>query len=121
MDEMSAIADHREEEGLAPALLLHGRLQPRTNLGVRGQQEVHHSALVVAQHRLAGVRQMHLDPEGIYYMYIQGNTGSLKKNRNLFDLEYLKEDSIKLIVILICYSVLLYNSIKPNFRFLRQL
>ena len=43
---------------------------------------------------------------------MQANTGCLKK-RNLFELEYLKYDSVKLIVLLGAYSVLPYNSIKP--------
>ena len=37
-------------------------------------------------------------------------TGCLKKKRNTFALDYLKDGSIK-IVLLVCYSVLPYNSI----------
>ena len=41
-----------------------------------------------------------------------------QKKRNTFDFEYLKDGSTLLIVLLVCYSVLLYNSIEPNFSFL---
>ena len=51
------------------------------------------------------------------YMNIQG----ISKKRNLFDLIYLKDDLVKLIVLLGGYSVLLYNSIKPKFGFLKRL
>ena len=44
-------------------------------------------------------------------------TGCLKK-RNLFDLQYLKDGSVKSIVLLVCHSVLPYNSVKHNFGFL---
>ena len=42
--------------------------------------------------------------------FIQG----VSKKCNLFDLEYLKGSLVKLIDLLVCYSVLPYNSIKPN-------
>ena len=42
----------------------------------------------------------------------------VSKKRNLFELEYLKDGFVKLIVLLVCYSALTYNSIKPNFSFL---
>ena len=42
----------------------------------------------------------------------------VSKKRNTFDLEYLKDGLTKLIVLLVCYSVLPYNSIEPNFSFL---
>ena len=45
------------------------------------------------------------------------HTGCLKK-RNTFDLEYLKDASIILIVLLVCYLLLPYNSKEPNFSFL---
>ena len=45
------------------------------------------------------------------------STGCLKK-RNTFDLKYLKDGSIKSIVLLVCYLVLAYNSIEPKFSFL---
>ena len=44
-------------------------------------------------------------------------TGCLKKKRNTFALDYLKDGSIK-IVLLVCYSVLPYNSKESNFSFL---
>ena len=44
-------------------------------------------------------------------------TGCLKKC-NLFYLEYLKDGSVKLIVLLVCYLVLPYNSIEHNLIFL---
>ena len=47
-------------------------------------------------------------------LYIQG----VSKKRNLFDLEYLKNASVKLIVLLVCYLLLPYNSIKSNFSYL---
>ena len=47
-------------------------------------------------------------------------TGCLKK-RNLFDLLYLKDCLIKSFVLLVCYSVLPYNSFEPNFGFLQRL
>ena len=47
-------------------------------------------------------------------MVIQG----VSKKRNLFDVEYLKDGLVKLIIVLVCYSVFPYNSIKPNFSFL---
>ena len=50
----------------------------------------------------------------------QCTQGVLKK-RNLFYLEYLQVDLFKLIVLLGGYSVLPYNSIKPNFGFLQRL
>ena len=42
----------------------------------------------------------------------------VSKKRNLFDLEYLKDGFVKLIFLLVSYTVLPYNSVKPNFRFL---
>ena len=44
-----------------------------------------------------------------------------QKKRNLFGLEYLKDDFVKLIVLLVCYTVLSYNSVEPNFGFLQSL
>ena len=46
-------------------------------------------------------------------MHVQG----VSKKLNLFDIEYLKDDKVKLIVLLGGYSVLPYNSIKPNLAF----
>ena len=51
----------------------------------------------------------------VYTKY--NNTGCLKK-RNLLKLEYLKDASVKLIVLLVCYLPLPYKSIKLNFSFL---
>ena len=45
------------------------------------------------------------------------STGVSKKC-NTFDLEYLKDGSTKLIVLLVCYLVLPYNSIDSHFSFL---
>ena len=45
----------------------------------------------------------------------------VSKKRNLFYLEYLKNGLVKLIVLLVCYSLLPYNSIEPNFWFIWQL
>ena len=42
----------------------------------------------------------------------------VSKKRNTFDLKYLKGGSIKLIVLLVYYSVFPYNSIEFNFSFL---
>ena len=50
---------------------------------------------------------------------IQTDLQGVSKKRNLFDLEYLKDGFVKLIVLLVCYTVLPYNSIEPNFGFLR--
>ena len=47
-------------------------------------------------------------------IYLQG----VSKKRSLFDLVYLRDALVKLIVLLVCYSLLPYNSIKPNFSFL---
>ena len=41
-----------------------------------------------------------------------------EKKRKLFDFEYLKDAPVKLIVLLVRYLLLPYNSIKPNFSFL---
>ena len=56
-------------------------------------------------------------PQTLYEIK-KNNKGCLKKKRNLFDLEYLRDALIKSIVLLVCYSLLPYNSIKPNFSFL---
>ena len=42
----------------------------------------------------------------------------VSKNRNTFDLKYLKDGSIKLVVLLKYYSVMSYNSIELKFSFL---
>ena len=55
----------------------------------------------------------HTSKDCIYVLYRVS-----QKKRNTFDLKYLKDGSIKLIVLLVCYSVLPYNSIEPNFSFL---
>ena len=55
--------------------------------------------------------------ESSYFLHLIGIQGVSKK-QNTFDLEYLKAGSIKLIVLLVCYSILPYNSIEPNFSFL---
>ena len=41
-----------------------------------------------------------------------------QKKRNTFDLEYLKDTLVRLIILLVCYLLLQCNSIKPNFSFL---
>ena len=56
----------------------------------------------------------HCDFINIYSQSIQG----VSKKRNLFDVEYLKDGSVKSIVLLVCSSLLQYNSIEPNFSFL---
>ena len=38
----------------------------------------------------------------------------VSKKRNLFELEYLKDGLIKLIVLLACYLILQYNSVNPG-------
>ena len=43
---------------------------------------------------------------------VQLSKQGVSKNRNTFDLEYLKDGSFKLIVLLVCFSVLPYNSIE---------
>ena len=47
------------------------------------------------------------------YRHIQGVSKC-----NTFDLGYLKDGSTELIVLLVCYPVLPYNSTEPNFSFL---
>ena len=49
------------------------------------------------------------------FAFVQG----VSKKRNTFDLKYLKDGSIKLIVLLVCYSVLPCNSIEPIYKFLQ--
>ena len=46
------------------------------------------------------------------------NLQGVSKKRKTFDLKYLKDGSIRLIVLLVCYSVLPYNSLEHNFSFL---
>ena len=43
----------------------------------------------------------------------------VSQKSNLFDLEYLLDDFVKLIVLLVYYTVLPYNSVEPNFGFLQ--
>ena len=47
--------------------------------------------------------------------------GVTEKKQNNCEFEYLKDSLIKLIFLLACYSVLPYNSVKPNFAFLQWL
>ena len=54
---------------------------------------------------------------GPYMLLCLYHTGYLKK-RNLFGLEYLRDDFVKLVVLLVCYTVLPYNSLEHNFGFL---
>ena len=47
------------------------------------------------------------------------NIQGVSKKRNLFDLKYLKDGKVKLFFLLGGNLVLSYNSIEPNFNFLR--
>ena len=58
-----------------------------------------------------------VEPSFTLFPCLQG----VSKKRNTFDLKYLKDGSTYLIVLLVCYSVLPYNSFEPNFGFLQRL
>ena len=53
-----------------------------------------------------------------YLSKIIQNAIRVQKKRNTFDLEYLKDGSIKSVVLLVRYLVLPYNSIESNYSFL---
>ena len=50
---------------------------------------------------------------------IQTDLQGVSKKRNLFDLEYLKDGFVKLVVLLVFYTVLPYNFVEPDFEFLQ--
>ena len=59
-------------------------------------------------------RESYIHRDMLKDSYTQG----ISKKYNTFDHEYLKVCLTKLIVLLVCYLVLPYNSLEPNFSFL---